>query len=307
MPETDLKAGITHCGRQFTADELEDVRALVEGFSGLPREELARTLSENLSWFTASGGYKIDACLKLLERLSSLGFLQLPEKFRPGTRQRRASKPVEEYEETSSPSQICGTLRDAGAISLELALDLEDRREWKQRVDRYHYLGYKQPFGCSLAYFVISGQGRLGCVLLAGAAKSMGARDRWIGWTAPQRARNLPWVVNNQRFLIFPWVQIKHLASHVLGQVARRVRQDWFERHGYRPELLETFVDPTRYAGTCYRAAGWLEIGQTTGEGLRRPGCTYSTTPKRIFVLPLTADFRSQLCSETLQGRNPDE
>jgi hypothetical protein len=134
-------------------------------------------------------------------------------------------------------------------------------------------------------------------VLLAGAAKAVERRDRWIGWSAQERQRHLPWVANNTRFLIFPWVQIRHLASHVLGQLRRRVREDWFERWGYRPVLLETFVDRQRYQGTCYRAAGWIELGETSGRGLPRPGRTYTSTPKRIFVRPLVKDFRAQLCT----------
>jgi len=278
--------------------------SLAELFPGLTRVELARTLSETLGWFTASGGYKIDACLKLLERLAVLGLIpELPEKFLPGTRRKQARKPVSGGGEAQAPGQIFGTLADVGPASLELALEPGDRRAWREAVERYHYLGYKRPFGCTLEYFITSSRGRLGCVLLAGAAKSMGARDRWIGWTAQQRLRNLPWVVNNTRFLIFPWVQVKHLASHVLGQVSRRIRQDWYERFGYRPVLMETFVDPERYQGTCYRASGWIELDRTTGKGLRRPGCTYSTTPKMIFVQPLVTDFREQLCSNSLEGR----
>lgn len=300
-------AVVTQCGREFTSDELADVRAVVEMFSGLTRTELARTLCENLGWFTASGGYKIDACLKLLEQLSGLGHVRLLEKFRPGTRCHRARKQVIGEEEARLPVQVCGTLREAGPVSLELALEPQARRAWKQSVERYHYLGYKRPFGCHLEYFVESDHGRLGCVLVSGAAKAMSARDRWIGWTVQQRLRNLAWVVNNQRFLLFPGVQVKHLASHVLGQVSRRLRQDWYARYGYRPVLLETFVDPKHYEGTCYRAAGWLEIGRTTGAGLCRPGCMYSTTPKKIFVQPLTTNFRALLCSETLKGKNPDE
>jgi len=119
--------------------------------------------------------------------------------------------------------------------------------------------------------------------------------------------RNLPWIVNNSRFLIFPWVDVPHLASHVLGRIARRVRDDWYERFGYRPVMLETFVDPKLYEGTCYRAAGWIKLGETDGHGLVRPGCTYSTSPKVIFVQPLVADFRTLLCSESLQGRTLDE
>lgn len=307
MSGLDQKGGIDHCGRIFTKQELDDIRAMVEGFPGLTREELASTLCENLHWFTAAGGYKIDACLKLLEKLAVLGFLELPEKFLPGVRRKLARKPAQACEEALSPALISGTLTDVAPVSLEIALEPEARREWREVVARHHYLGYKQPFGCRLEYFIKSGRGRLGCVLLAGSAKSMRVRDRWIGWTDKQRLRNLPWIVNNTRFLVFPWVHVKHLASHVLGQLTRRVRQDWYEHFGYRPVLLETFVDPERYQGTCYRAGGWIELGRTTGEGLCRPGCAYSTTPMMIFVQPLVTNFRKLLCSEELQGRIWDE
>jgi hypothetical protein len=110
----------------------------------------------------------------------------------------------------------------------------------------------------------------------------------------------LPFIVNNTRFLVFPWVQVKYLASHVLGQLARQVAQDWYEQWGYRPLLMETFVDPDRFQGICYQAAGWKCLGRTTGEGLRRPGRSYATTPKIIFVRPLVVDFRKQLCGDHL-------
>jgi hypothetical protein len=307
MPENDELTSLSQDGRTFTRRELDDIRAIVDGFHGLARSELAFTLCENLRWFTAAGGYKRDACLKLLAKLSVLGFIQLPEKFLPGARSKRPAQPSSVPEEASPPPQVSGTLTDIGAVSLEIVVGPDSRRAWRQAIDRYHYLGDRQPFGCHLRYFITSGRGRLGCVLLAGPAKSIGARDRWIGWTDTQRLRNLPWILNNSRFLIFPWVQVKHLASHVLGQIVRRVQQDWHERFGYGPVLLETFVDPKHYQGTCYRAAGWIELGRTTGEGLRRPGCTYSTTPKMIFVRPLVANFRELLCSESLQGSVRDE
>jgi len=167
-------------------------------------------------------------------------------------------------------------------------------------------LGFKKPFGCRLRYFIFCESGPLGCILLAGAAKSMGIRDKWIGWSDENRLKNLPWIVNNTRYLIFPWINVKHLASHVLGQLARRVRDDWYERFGYRPLLLETFVDPAHYQGTCYLAAGWSHLGNTTGEGLRRPGREYKTTPKMLFAKPLVRDFREQLCCE-LKGREAVE
>lgn len=308
MPRLSQEPGFDYFGRTFTPEDLDNIRTTVEGFPGLARLELARTLCENLRWFTASGGYKEDACLKLLKNLAVRGFLQLPAKFLPGVRSKRIRKPVAANREPAPPPpQIAGSLAEVGPVSLEIALSSDAQRDWRETVDRYHPLGHKQPFGCSLRYFIESGRGRLGCLLLAGPAKFVGARDRWIGWTNKQRLRNLPWVVSNQRFLLFPWVQVKNLASHVLAQLARRIRQDWFERFGYSPVLLETFVDPERYQGTSYRAAGWLELGRTTGQGLRRPGCTYTTTPKLIFVQPLVANFRGLLCSEVLQGRTWDE
>jgi hypothetical protein len=307
MLENDELTSLSQDGRIFTRRELDEIRAIVDGFPGLARSELAFTLCENLRWFTAAGGYKRDACLKLLAKLSALGFIYLPEKFLPGARIKRPEQPSRVSEQTPPPPEVSGTLADIGPISLEVAVGSDSRRAWRQAVDRYHYLGYKRPFGCHLLYFITSGRGRLGCVLLAGPAKSMSVRDRWIGWTDTQRLRNLPWILNNSRFLIFPWVQVKHLASHVLGQIAQRVQKDWDQRFGYRPVLLETFVDPRHYQGTCYRAAGWIELGRTTGEGLRRPGCTYSTTPKMIFVRPLVRNFRELLCSQSLQGRVWDE
>ena len=116
---------------------------------------------------------------------------------------------------------------------------------------------------------------------------------------------NLPWVVNNQRFLIFPWVSVKDLASHVLGQVAARLADDWQARWGYTPLLLETFVDPAHYRGTCYRAAGWECLGETSGRGLARPGRQYKSSPKLVFVKPLNPEFRTRLCAKRLQDRPP--
>ena len=143
----------------------------------------------------------------------------------------------------------------------------------------------------------------MGCVLLAGAARAIAVRDRWIGWNERARLRNLPRVIDNSRFLIFPHVQILHLARHVLGQLARRASADWQRQWGFSPLLMETFVDPPRYTGTCYRAAGWKLLGQTSGRGLARPGKSYRSTPRLVLVKPLDEDFRWLLCAAPLPGR----
>jgi hypothetical protein len=133
----------------------------------------------------------------------------------------------------------------------------------------------------------------------------MGARERWIGWSDQQRLRNLPWVINNSRYLIFPWVKVSNLASHVLGQISRQIRVHWHERWGYAPVLMETFVDPQHYQGSCYQAANWQYVGMTSGQGLVRAGKSYQTSAKKIFMKPLVKNYRDLLCSEKLVGRAP--
>ncbi len=308
MLSRSQKVIIVQGSREFSGDEIEHIKTVVEMFPRLSRKQLAQTLCEHLGWLTASGAYKETACLKLLEKLEDQRVIELPEKSRSHVEARqRPNMGVGRTKEADRPTEnIVGRLADVRPVSLDVVHGDDVVRLWNEIVDRHHYLGYQHPFGCTLRYFVVSGHNRLGCLLLAGAAKSIGIRDRWIGWTKQQRLRNLPWVINNTRFLVFPWVRVRDLASHVLGQLARRVQEDWFRRWGYRPVLMETFVDPLRYLGTCYRAAGWICLGYTTGKGLRRPGRSYKTLPKRMFVRPLTPDFRALLCSDSLKGRVPE-
>lgn len=296
-PEAPL---IEQCGREITAQDIEHIKEVVRLCSGLSRDELAHTICEHWGWITATGKHKAQACLKLLTKLEAQGELLLPAKQPKGSyRKRRPGRTAR----TDPPADIHGVLADLRPVVLQVVSAREEQELWNEYTDRYHYLGYKRPFGCAIRYFVGCEGGLLGCVLMAGASKSLGVRDRWIGWSDQQRLRNLPWVINNTRFLIFPWVQVRHLASHVLGQLARRVRTDWEQRWGYQPVLMETFVDPARYRGISYQAAGWTLLGSTTGEGLRRPGRSYHTTPKLLYVRPLVRDFREQLCSDQLKGR----
>ncbi len=153
--------------------------------------------------------------------------------------------------------------------------NLEEKKLWNEYMQRYHPLGYKNPFGYRLRYFIICREGRLGCLLFSGAAKALGARDHWIGWNEQQRLRNLAWVINLYRHLIFPWVEVKNLSSYVLGKVAREIAEQWQKRGGYRPILMETFVDPMYCEGSSYKAAGWEHVGMTTGKGLVREGENY--------------------------------
>jgi len=285
---------VAQCGRGISISEMEEIRETVATFRRLSRTELAMTICEHLGWYSVTGSPKLDACKKLLEKLESQGLLSLPQRRAASPGERR---PLYATERTDPRTQIECSLKEVGSVRLEVVRGREETELWNEYVHRYHYLGYKQPFGCFARYFVESDQCKLGCLLFSGAARALRRRDRWIGWNDSSRLRNLGLVVNNMRFVVFPWANVKNLASHVLGQVVRRIRDDWEERWSYRPVLLETFVDPERFKGTCYRAANWHYLGMTSGEGLVRKGKRYTTSPKKIFVKPLAGDFRIVLCS----------
>jgi len=284
--------GLRHCGRWVSVEQIEEIRETVRLCGGLSVTELAATVSEHLRWYTPAGGLKEDAAESLLRRLQASGLLELPVK----RSQRRTAKPVELSARTAAQPPIEADLADLALVLLRAVKAQQEQALWNEYVERYHPLGYKRPIGYRMRYFIESGGRLLGCLLLAGAAKRIGVRDRWIGWSETERHQRLPWLVNNSRLLLFPWVRVKNLCSHVLGLLASGVEQDWEDRWGYRPVLIETFVDPL-YEGVCYKAAGWQELGLTSGVGLRKRGRSYATHPRRLPVKPLRKDFRLILCS----------
>lgn len=293
-------AVIVQCGRQIESEELAQIRETVETFWRLSQWELAQTVCEHLGWHTASGGNKVDACLKLLKRLEAQGRIRLPAK-RDSSR-KSCKQPIASCR-TQPQEPVVGKLSDIGPIGLRVVQGKEDKALFNEYLSRYHYLGYKKPFGCHLRYFVQSAGAILGCMLFSGAAKALMPRDRWIGWSTDERLRNLGFVVNNGRYLIFPWVKVRYLASCVLGKAIRELGRHWQQRWGYRPVLLETFVDPQYFDGTCYRAANFRYLGMTRGTGLIRQGQSYATSAKKIFVYPLADNFRQVLCSADMAGR----
>lgn len=277
-------------GRDFTAEELEQVRETIRVCRRLSRYELVLTLCENLGWVTPNGSYKEKACRQLLDRLEASGAVQLP----PGRERRRGREASPSLtSRTEAPRELAGKLADFAPITVEPVGGREGNALWNEYVQRYHPLGYKRPFGAHQRYYILGADGRerLGCFLFAAAAWALAARDAWIGWTPRDRSQRLNGVVNNTRFLIFPWVQIPNLASKALALVTRRIRSDWQVRYGYKPVLLETFVDRTRYEGICYglpTGSNWARLPEgvgwigTTSIAYRRSGFT-SIPWRRIF------------------------
>ena len=221
-------------GRVFSAEEIGAVRATVAWLPGLARQELAATLCEHLDWYTLTGTPKLDACGKLLGRLEAAGLLALPA-VHPAGRPRRVPRAAPQ---AAVETPLCTPLAALGPVHLEVVQTPQAAVQWDAAVARWHPLGFKGAFGYRLRYFITAGEQRLGCVLLAGAARALMVRDRWIGWDAQARRDNRVRILNNSRFLIFPHVQVPHLASHVLGQLARRVRADWQQHWGFEPLLL---------------------------------------------------------------------
>jgi Domain of unknown function (DUF4338) len=288
MPES-----LTFCGRTFRADELELMRQMAREFSALGVTEIARTVCELLPWTRPNGGLKNHECRQLLERLQGEGFLQLPElRQRGGRGPRRADGSRPHWE----PTPVAGAARECEPLELALVEGPVESRRWREQLERYHYLGCRVPFGAHLRYWVRNRDRELACLLWTSPAWKMQERDVWIGWSDEQRRHNLQSIVNNGRFLMLPWVQVKGLASKILALSARQMPRDWEIRFGCRPLLLETLVDPARFRGTCYRAANWIYIGQTAGRGrMDREHKAHGQAVKDIYVYPLAPAARQWL------------
>jgi hypothetical protein len=293
MPVT-IGEGLSFCGRPLGPPEIELIRQVTRDFPQLALTELAHTICELLEWKRPNGGLKSRECYLFLQSWHQRGWLPWLPPPRPHARRPHQTRLASE----SGPQTPCeGALEQWLPVELELIDQAAPRKLFQQYIQRYHYLGYRVPYGAQLRYFVRSQQASpaLACLLFTSAAWKMAPRDGYIGWSESARARCLSRVVNNSRFLILPWVHIPNLASHVLAQAAKRVKQDWRAHYGVEPVLLETLVDRSRYAGTCYRAANWTSVGLTQGRGRMDRSGKAQGERKEIFLFPLRRDWQRQL------------
>ena len=298
--EKAISKPLTLSGRYFSKKELVYVQHTIQSFPNLSLTELAQTLCEHLGWTTARGRNKINACLRALERLEKRGLVRLPQK-RP--QKQREVKEITESEKTQATMSIECPLEELGSVSLKVVTEKADVALWNEYVDRHHYLGYKHPIGASLKYFIVSHNAhphRLGCLLFSASVWHLSDRDQWIGWDRKDREKRLNLVINNSRFLIFPWVNVPNLASRALAMATRQIRDDWQTAHAYRPVLIETFVDSSRYSGTCYQAANWVCIGKTSGKDWKADAedKKAKASVKSILVYPLQTNFRAILTNK---------
>jgi hypothetical protein len=285
------------CGRTFSGQELGLMREIARDYAGLAVTEIARTVCELLEWKRANGRLKDQECRQLLEYLRDQGWLRLPAVRNSGP---RGPRQIRLGEASAPQARVEGSAGEFEPLELQLVERRQESQLWTELIERHHYLRYRVPVGANLRYLVRSprsGEQVLACLLWSSPAWKMAARDQSIGWNAEQRAHNLQLIVNNSRFLVLPWVHIQGLASKILAQSARQLPIDWEQRYGYRPLLLETLVDAQRFRGTCYRAANWIHVGQTSGRGrMDREHKTHGQAVKDIYLYPLARNARQRLC-----------
>jgi hypothetical protein len=283
-------------GRRLGSEDLGLVRHWLATEPGWNRSRLSRELCERWNWRNGSGRLKDMACRTLLLKLERRGQIRLPARQRPSPNARRNRQPLDL---PCDRTPIEGALCDLQPVRIEpLGEGHTDRPVFRFLLQAHHYLGLRNSVGENLKYLARDREGRaVACLLFGAAAWKAKARDAWIGWTPAQRQRALPLVANNTRFLVLPWVRVPHLASHLLGRVARRLDADWRGKYGHGIELLETFVDRERFRGTCYRAAGWVPVGATAGRSRNDREQTLAVPIKDIYVRPLSPDFRRRLCA----------
>jgi hypothetical protein len=280
-----------YSGRTFDAQAIEQIRSLIQAHPDTSRQQLSYRVCEVFDWRKPDGSLKDMSCRVALLRMHREGLIELPVP-------RHKVNPCRSFARRTVQAQPEAPLEGVVHALTQLRLELVERTGsalWNETIDRYHYLGYKPLPGAQLRYFAFAGDRLVGLLGFGAAAWKSGPRDEWIGWSREQRHRNLSGVVNNARFLILPWVRVSSLASKLLSMAARELPTHWEGRYGYRPVLLETFVERARFTGTCYRAANWTCVGETQGRGKLGDHRAGQVPIKTVWVYPLRKGFRGQL------------
>ena len=280
-------------GRVITAEDILFIRAFIAAHPNASRRRLSALLCEAWQWKQANGAPRDMICRGLLLMLHRAGEIELPAvrqtSLNPFVRRKRPQPPLIDR------TPVSGSLGQLGPIELTQVRRTAQEPLFNSLIEHHHYLGYEQPVGEHLKYLVWA-QGRpIACLAWSSAPRHLGSRDRYIGWSAEARRRNIRFIAYNTRFLILPWVTVPHLASYLLGRMARLLSQDWERLYGHPIYFLETFVDPERFRGTCYRAANWAMLGTTTGRGKDDQTNRANRSIKEVLGYPLHRRFREFL------------
>jgi hypothetical protein len=283
-------------GRVVTAEDVAFIRQLISENPAASRRHLSAKLCEAWQWRQANGALRDMVCRGLLLMLHRAGQIELPPVRcqPPNPFIRRAAPPPMLIDTTP----LTGALHRIRPIELQQVRRTPDEPLFNSLMEHYHYLTYERPVGEHVKYLAWA-QGRpIACLAWGSAPRHLGSRDRYIGWSVEARRRNIRFIAYNSRFLILPWVLVPYLASHILSLMAHRLSRDWERIYGHPIWFLETFVDPTHFRGTCYRAANWVLLGHTTGRGKNDQTNRANRSIKEVLGYPLHRQFR-QLLGET--------
>ena len=297
-------------GRRIGATELEQIRQLLAAHPDWSRHRLSLQVATLWHWRNQVGQLKDMAARTLLLKLEQRGWIALPAR-RQVSPNRMGRPPLPAGVAPGSELPLLGALETLLPLAISEVSTRPDRgarARFESLLRQHHYLGYRGPVGQNLQYLVSDHQGRpLAGALFGAAAWQCADRDRYVGWDAATRAQGLPFIANNARFLIAPWVKVPHLASHVLGRIAQRLSRDWQRKYGHPIYLLETFVQRDRFAGTCYQAANWRRVGQTKGRSRQNSpnGQPYRLPIKDVYLYPLHPRFRQQLQGQSVPSSTP--
>jgi len=284
-------------GRPFGAQALELVRQQIRSAAGGNRSEIARRVCQQLGWFNRGGRLALMSGRVALLKLHRAGLICLPAPLHANGNRRR----YQPDRAVAEPDRVECPLRALQPLACRLVQGREQSRLWNSLIEQHHYLRHGNLPGAQLRYLLYSQSGvLLGAMGFGAAAWKVAPRDRWIGWKPEQRRRALDLIINQARFLILPWVEVPQLAGHALRQCLSGLTEDFQQRYGWQPVLVESFVE-SRFGGHCYRAANWICLGQTQGRGKKGVHLRGGSAPlplKQIWVYPLRADFRHQLCAQ---------
>ena len=290
-----MQATLSYRHRVITDDDVVFIRRLIAQHPGSSRRVLSKKLCEAWNWVQANGALRDMVCRGLMLMLHRRGLIELPPvRYVPRNPLAQRSE-VALVRVDEAPLRM--SLAELGAIELRQVRRTPEEALFNSLMQQHHYLGYSQPVGEQLKFMVFASSRPIACLAWSSAARHLGSRDRFIGWGAKARLANIGLVAYNTRFLILPWVVVPHLASHLLGRMARTLSAHWQAVYGHPILFIETFVDPQRFAGTCYRAANWVHLGVTTGRGKDAPTDAPNRSIKNILGLPLVKDFRQRLCT----------
>ena len=282
---------LTYRGKTLTRQDVSFIRTLIEENPGDSRWSLSRKLCLQWDWRQPNGALRDMVCRGLMLELYRAGHIQLPaKKQNPSNPLAQRKKPPKA---NIDQAPLEGPLSRILPLTIRQVRRTTSERLFNSLIEQYHYLGYCQPVGEHLKYLIFAVGRPVACITFSSAPRHIGCRDRFIGWRAGVRQQNLHLMAYNSRFLILPWIRVPHLASHILGRIARLLPKDWKQIYNHPIYFLETFVDTERFRGTCYKAANWIYLGKTTGRGKDDQTHKPNRSIKAVWGYTLSKNFRS--------------